>query len=470
MKQLIIISLLFISSLVIGSCKKQDDFLNVKRNKSDVRPSTLKDMQAILDDPDFMNYRFPNIGNAASDNAYLTDANLGILDPVGASAYLFESGDFYRGTGSLNSVDWDYPYSVIEHANIVLDGLEKISHTVSNQSQYNNVKGSALFYRSFMFYSLAQLFCKLYDGTTSNGDLGIVLRLTSDVNARSVRSTVQQTYDRIVADIKEAVHLLPITPDFPMRPGQAAANALLAKVYLSMGDYANAAIYAGNSLNQFNILLDYNSNLISSQDNPFPPYPNNPEVSFYGFGTGEGGLFCFPGFYIANVDTVLYNSYDDNDLRKSLFYSFQGSGNIFLRGGYGIDKYQSYHFSGIATDEVYLIRAESYVRTGNIPGALADLNTLLQKRYRSGTFSPITINDPDLLLAKILMERRKELPFTGQSRFEDLRRLNKDPRFAVILKRMNNGATYTLPPNDPRYVFPIPDLEIQLSGIQQNTR
>jgi hypothetical protein len=73
-------------------------------------------------------------------------------------------------------------------------------------------------------------------------------------------------------------------------------------------------------------------------------------------------------------------------------------------------------------------------------------------------------------LVKIITERRKELPFTGSARWEDLRRLNKDPQFAKTLIRQLNGQNYTLAPNDPKYTLPIPDIEIKLSGIQQNLR
>jgi starch-binding outer membrane protein, SusD/RagB family len=68
----------------------------------------------------------------------------------------------------------------------------------------------------------------------------------------------------------------------------------------------------------------------------------------------------------------------------------------------------------------------------------------------------------------ILQERRKELPFTADVRWEDLRRLNKDPNFQKTIVRVLNGTTYTLPPNDPKYVLPIPENEVQLSGLQQN--
>ena len=82
---------------------------------------------------------------------------------------------------------------------------------------------------------------------------------------------------------------------------------------------------------------------------------------------------------------------------------------------------------------------------------------------------PVTVTDADELLRIILQERRKELLFRSL-RWTDLRRLNKDSRFAVTLTRKLNNDTYTLPPNDARYVLPIPQQEIEESGIQQNPR
>jgi len=70
----------------------------------------------------------------------------------------------------------------------------------------------------------------------------------------------------------------------------------------------------------------------------------------------------------------------------------------------------------------------------------------------------------------ILDEKRKELPFTGNSRWEELRRLNKEQAFAKTLTRFVNNQTYTLAPNDNRYVWPIPDQEIRLTGMAQNPR
>ena len=50
------------------------------------------------------------------------------------------------------------------------------------------------------------------------------------------------------------------------------------------------------------------------------------------------------------------------------------------------------------------------------------------------------------------------------------RELAGDPRFAVTLTRKLNNDTYTLPPNDARYVLPIPQQEIDVTNgvLKQN--
>jgi hypothetical protein len=101
---------------------------------------------------------------------------------------------------------------------------------------------------------------------------------------------------------------------------------------------------------------------------------------------------------------------------------------------------------------------------------MADLNTLLAKRWKTGTFSPLIAATSEIALQLILTERKKELAFNGCSRWEDLRRLNTDPARATTLFRKIGNESFTLSPNDLKYTFPIPDIEIKLSGIIQNPR
>ena len=166
----------------------------------------------------------------------------------------------------------------------------------------------------------------------------------------------------------------------------------------------------------------------------------------------------FNGSYLSLVDSNLYKSYDQYDLRKEAFYETRPGGETYFQGSY---KGDFRYFGGIAFDEIYLILAECNARLGQISEGLNVLNKLLEKRWVDGQFTPFTANNETEALTLILEHRRKELAFRG-TRWSDLRRLNKDPRFAVTQTRVMQGITYTLEPNSPRYVLPTPPRELEL--------
>ncbi|RZL37602.1 MAG: RagB/SusD family nutrient uptake outer membrane protein [Pedobacter sp.] len=166
----------------------------------------------------------------------------------------------------------------------------------------------------------------------------------------------------------------------------------------------------------------------------------------------------------AKVLPELYASYEINDLRKTVYFRDNGNGSYAFKGSYdGTTLY----FSGIATDEVYLTRAECNARLGNGDLALKDLNDLLRKRYKTGTYIDLTQRDPALLLQVIIQERRKELLFRGL-RWADIKRYNRDGA-GISLTRTVAGKTYTLEANSARFAIPIPEDIIVLSGIPQNS-
>jgi hypothetical protein len=123
----------------------------------------------------------------------------------------------------------------------------------------------------------------------------------------------------------------------------------------------------------------------------------------------------------------------------------------------------------LALDEVYLIAAECKARGTDVDAAGELLNTLLAKRYRKGSFTPLRSMDASELLKLILEERRKELVFRGV-RWSDLRRLNIDDQLAITVYRTVKGDELQLLPNSPKYLFPIPDQEIQVNKLIQNPR
>ena len=125
-------------------------------------------------------------------------------------------------------------------------------------------------------------------------------------------------------------------------------------------------------------------------------------------------------------------------------------------------------FTGLAVDELYLIKAECLARVGEVGEAMKVLNSLLVYRFPPDKFEPLQATDAADALATILLERRKTLVYRAL-RWDDLKRLNKEGA-NITLTRVLDGEVFTLPPNDPRYVFNIPDDEIAASGITQNRR
>ncbi len=434
------------------SCKK---YLNKQSNTSYVVPGTLNDLQSLMDDGMLMNvHATPSYGEASSDNYFLPPDTYNSLRVQLQDAYTWVPYDYYA------SNDWSSGYLPVYNSNYCLESLAGIAVNSSNESLWRNVKGSALFFRSYYFLQLAWVYSKAYDENTANSDLGIVLRLGSDFNVKSERSTVQETYERVLADAKESIEYLPDLPIHPYRPSKAASYGLLARTYLSMRQYDSALKYSGLCLDIDSNLLDYNESGINRTANvPFQPF--NPEIIFYS-SMNTYNLTIAP--VTSRVDTTLYNSYDSDDLRKTIFNRLI-SGYQRFKGSYSASV--SELFSGIATDEMYLTRAECYARANDINNALSDLNTLMRKRWDSTVpYIEITASTSDEALKEILIERRKELLYRGL-RWMDIKRLNKEAA-NIVLQRNINGKIISLLPNNNRYALPLPADIIQEAGIQQN--
>ncbi|KAA9038740.1 RagB/SusD family nutrient uptake outer membrane protein [Ginsengibacter hankyongi] len=446
------ILLLLLAVTSLGSCKK---YLDAKPDQALATPSTLQDLQELLDYYG-LNTQFPNGTEILADNYYLTFPNW-------SSIFRVNQRDYYIWKpNSNNDLEWNQPYTNIYTCNLVLETLKKISYAESDQPVADHIQGTALFLRGSYFYSLAQLFAKAYDKTTATTDPGIPLRLSTDVTQKSTRASLEETYRQIIKDFKQAVSLVPVNVSIKTKPSKAAAYGALARTYLAMQDYSNAALYADSCLDLYNTLIDYNS-LNSTAPIPFSRF--NDEVIFHATAYAVQPLAP----KICKIDSNLYNSYDTNDLRKVIFFKSNGNGTYGFKGDYdgSSNNGNGHSFTGIVTDEQYLILAECDARLGKTSDALHYLNALLEKRWRSGEFIAVTVTDHTALLTLILKERRKELLFRAL-RLTDLKRLNKDLNYQVTVYRNLNGTVYILPPNDNRYVALIPKTVIGISGMQQN--
>jgi tetratricopeptide (TPR) repeat protein len=446
--------------ICLTSCKK--DWLNEKPNSQLSVLSNLSDLQELNDN--LQNTYGNYLCEVGSDDNYLPAENTPYLDADDLADYIWAPNG-YPTNGEDN---WTALYQSIFACNTVIAALSNVTVNASNLAQYNQVYGTALFYRATDYYNLSQAYIKPYDPSTANTDPGIPLRLQPDIAQKVGRGTVQQVYTQIIADFLKAKNLLPSTVQaYKTRPIKQGVYASLARMYLSMSDYNNALAYADSSLSINNDLLDYNLVVPQKSSLSMPPFGSNPEVITYGsVGTD------LTSKYLVTVDSILYESYASNDLRKSLFFNVSEAYDgpyRFFRGGYSGISGAASIYTGIANDELYLIRAECNARLNNVTAAMNDLNTLLVKRYESGTFTNLTASTATDALNQILMERRKEL-FMRATRWSDLRRLNKDPNYAKSIIRILNGQTYTLAPSSNLYVWPIPENEIQYSGIAQNPR
>lgn len=444
--------------LLCTGCKK---YLDAKPDKKLVIPSTIADLTALLANKYKNGGMTPCADEASADNYFLPLSSYNVITVKARMAYLWQ--DPPNQIAGRN--DWARIYNSIYFPNVCLDALPSIPRTAQNAADWDNVKGCALFMRSLGFLRGVLIFAKPYDQATAQQDYGIVLKLNSDFNEASVRASIQQTYDQLIGDLKQAIPLLPVTPKHVIFPSRPAAYGLLARAYLSMRMYDSCFKYANLCLQLKDDLMDYNNPADVNIDNllfPFTRY--HKEVLF----NSSLGTYTYEGVYpaYARVDSVLYDSYEENDLRKKAFFTdLFGEGYVF-QGTY--DAYFSDLFVGVATDEIWLMRAETNARLGNTAPAMDDLNHLLQSRWKTGTFVPFTASSPAQALQLILTERRKELIFRGL-RWMDLKRLNMEGA-NITLTRKLNGQTYTLPPNDKRYALLIPEDIIIMTGMPQNSR
>ena len=468
MKHIKIYISLFLFGLAFTSCQK---FVDIKKDSSQSFIETANDCQLILDNYDLFNTGYPIDGEISADDYYLDDTRYN--DP-----YTLTIEDRILYTWRSNAIrvaaqQWVGPYNKIYQANLVLEAIAKLEGK-EQASVLNNLKGSALFLRAYSLWHVAQIYAKPY-GTTSNQDPGVPIHLVSDINDRPGRGTVKQTYDQIIADLTEASALLNTTSSIASRPNKVAAYAMLSRVYLAMEDYPNALTSASSAL-----VLKPASNLINFNDldkNSFAPFRRfNDEVIFHSVVLSQNGMLE-PGYGYENLAIIapeIISSYQDNDLRKTVYVKENTDLPTPMNTWRFVGNYESAVgsaklFNGLALDELLINRAECYARAGNVTSAMADLNTLLLTRWVKDSYVNMTATDAANALGKVLIERRKELLMRG-TRWTDLRRLNKDTRFAKTLTRTVEGATYTLPANDSRYTLLIPQEVITNSALEQNIR
>jgi len=130
---------------------------------------------------------------------------------------------------------WAQCYFGILRANLVVEKVPQVP--VMTESIRKRSIGEGKFLRALYYYHLVRLF----------GDVPLYTNVINVEQAAQItRSPKQEVYNQIIADLKAADTLLPAT-NGALDKGRAtsgAAKALLASVYLTLGDKTNAAATA----------------------------------------------------------------------------------------------------------------------------------------------------------------------------------------------------------------------------------
>lgn len=445
--------------IIMVSCK---DFLALKPETSYSHPESLEDINALLNYESRVNGNYLGNIESGTDDFEIDFSSYSTRSAYYQELYRWDEEPFSEDGGA--GENWLFPYETILYANVALESLDRVKG--GEPSLRKRLEGDALFIRSYRFFQLLQVYSPPYLVGDQDSPYGIPLRLSSNVNEPSVRATVKEGYGQIIDDLNKSIQLLPEEVNYKTRPNKSSAYALLARVQLSIGDYENALKNAQQSLQRNSKLVDYNSMDLSAA---YPFMPMNDEVIYHGKSSASGSLMASSRLTITQD---LFGMYSDDDLRKTAFFVARTPGRYRFKGFYNGSA--ASYFAGIAVDEMVLIAAECLIRTGKVGEGMEMLNSLLANRYDRTTFVPRTASNELEALRIVLDERRKQLPFRG-IRWTDLRRLNRDPRFAKAIRRSFPGEDgkpmeTILLPEDPRYCYYIPPQVIEKSGMVQTKR
>lgn len=387
---------------------------------------------------------FDNLNNAAAgvyaifqsaswyDGAFILQSELragNAKNPKNASGsgrYLTDTQWNYNESNT--SAVWSCAYYTISRANNVINNLDGKTSSEVSQQQVDNVKAECLFLRALSYFDLVITYCQPYNYNVTDDDkMGVPLCLTTE-NGKPARDSKQAVYDQIVSDLLTAESLM---SDDYSRSGatdaaavvsKSAIQALLSRVYLYMEEWQKSADYATKVINSGKYSLASGTAYTSMFH--AETAPKGGEIIFEVYGSNKNEYWDGSGWtHLPYITTKgcsgdvcgtkdLYDLYDANDIRKTMFD--EDSGDYYPTKFTGKSTGVSPNYTNIPLlrlSEMYLNRAEALVHGATISGttAEADLKTLASKRGATPEAATKT---------GVFIERRKELAFEGQIAYD----------------------------------------------------
>lgn len=369
------------------------------------------------------------------------------VDELATASLLTPHHEFYTTaltpeTNLGNYAVWRTLYSVVYQANFIIEGLEEVGRTSALRDAHRHIMGEAKFVRAYSYFYLVNLW----------ENIPLVLTANVAITSQAVQQEPSAVYLQIVDDLREAEGLLSTMPiQTKSRAGAMAAKALLARVFLYLGDWQNAAMASGEVIRDMPPLTGDLDNLFQE---------GHAETLFELWkerGYSYGSVFIPAS--IGNVPTFtvrdgLVHIFDGEDRRLQAYLATNSNGQYFPY------KYKQRLASGtrefdilLRLPEAYLINAEARFRLGDKSGGIASLNTL-RRRVGLGDLDG-EINDGDLMV-EVVAERAREYFCEGAHRFLDLKRLGMlDAVMAESKPTWNSSAR----------LFPLPQQEIDRNPL-----
>ena len=446
-----------------------NDYLDIKP-KGEKIPTMVSDYETLL------NYESVQ---KVSDTypAYLTDdvflpdvaegtatPGLNSVDQSIRNLYLFKKEVF---GDAQDDGFWFASYNRIYYYNTVIDNI--MDADGSDEQQKLSIRAEALISRALEYLYLVNGYAKYYDVRTAESDPGVPLILDEDISKKNlVRASVKDVYAQILSDLQTALPNLPVqAKGNAFRASKAAGYGVLAKMYLYMGNYAEALKAANEVLEINNSLLDLKKYAVVKAQSSIgrtnvPQDIDNPENIYIKFAPYVYGLSS----KVFGSDELI-SLFSEDDMRLQVYFT-KNFRNI------PTDKYVWAPYLranlAVSSPEIYLIAAECEAREGSIERAIALINKLRDNRIKNNT--DIVATDRNDALQKVLEERRRELAMSGMVRYIDLKRLNQESQFAKTVTHVTGEGTFSLEPNSPLYVLPIPAkvMRFNKNSMKQNER
>ena len=375
--------------------------------------------------------------------------------------------------GSFLHDAWKDNYIAIDRLNRALSASYRVAVKPSEHEALSQYRGELLALRAYCHLELARNFAEKYEP----GALGIPY-MDSSFIGKPARLSFAETMARINQDLAAAKGMIPAGFDDRTRLNKAAVAALQARAALYEKNWDNAIAYATEAIDALPLASRIQFPQVWKDNSTAEVFWKLKRVT----GDEEIGNFYTQAGFLDNpagrriyyaASYKLTNLFDkSNDIRFSSYIKIDAgrlaAGNV----PNAVVKYIAANTASnladiklLRTGEMYLIRAEAYAEK-NQPGLAAeDLNDL--RAARIAGYTPQAFADKAAIIAAVYSERFKELAFEGHRHF-DLRRRNMDisrnPEDAV-----NALGAVLLTPNDPEYVFPIPNSELRANpNMKQN--